>query len=39
MATNFLMFCSISSADGVAFMIGVLGVDCAVEEGRMCKDA
>ena len=29
MATNFLMFCSIGSADGVAFMVGVSGFECA----------
>ena len=35
MATNFLKFCSIGSGDGVAFMVGVLGVDCAAGVGSM----
>ena len=30
MATNFLKFCMADSVDGVAFVVGVLGVDCAV---------
>ena len=34
MATNFLMFCSTSS-DGVALVVGVLGVDCVAGEGRI----
>ena len=33
MATNFLMFCNIGSVDGVAFMVGVLGVDCVAGVG------
>ena len=33
MATNFLMFCNIGSADGVAFVVGVLGMDCAAGVG------
>ena len=46
MATNFLMFCSTSSVDGVAFMVGVLGVDCAADrihtkslggKGKLCS--
>ena len=36
MATNFLKFCMSDSADGVAFVVGVLGVDCAAGEGSMC---
>ena len=35
MPTNFLMLCSTGSADGVAFMVGVLGVDCAAGVGSM----
>ena len=35
MATNFLKFFSIGS-DGVAFIVGALGVDCAAGEGSMC---
>ena len=34
MATNFLMFCSTGITDGVAFVVGVLGVDCAA--GVIC---
>ena len=34
-ATNFLMLCSTGSADGVAFVVGVLGVDCAAGMGTM----
>ena len=35
MATNFLMLCSTGSADGAAFVVGVLGVDCVVGVGSM----
>ena len=35
MATNFLMLCSTGSADGVTFVVGVLGVDCAAGVGSM----
>ena len=35
MATNFLMLCNTASADGVAFVVGVLGVDCDVGVGSM----
>ena len=35
MATNFLMLCSTSSANGVAFVVGVLGVDCVAGVGKM----
>ena len=34
-ATNFLKFCMAGSADGVAFVVGVLGVDCAACVGRI----
>ena len=34
MATSFLKFFSIGS-DGVAFIVGALGVDCAAREGSM----
>ena len=34
MATNFLMFCSTGSADGVAFVVGVSGFECAA---GVCK--
>ena len=37
MATNFLMLCSIDSADGVTFVVGVLGWDCGVGEGSICN--
>ena len=33
MATSFLRFCR-SSGDGVAFMVGALGVDCASGVGK-----
>ena len=36
MATNFLMFCRASIANGMAFLEGVSGVECAAGEGRMC---
>ena len=36
MATNFLMFYNTRSAAGVTFMVGVLGVDCAAGEGKIC---
>ena len=35
MATNFLMLCRTGSADGVAFVVGVFGVDCAAGVGSM----
>ena len=35
-ATNFLKLLSQGSANWVAFGVGVLGVDCAAGEGRMC---
>ena len=35
MSTNFLKFCMAGSADGVAFVVGVLGVDCAAGVGSM----
>ena len=36
MAANFLRFCRAGSVDGMAFAVGVLGVECATGEGRMC---
>ena len=36
MATNFLRFCKADSVNWVAFVVGVLGVDCAAGEGSMC---
>ena len=35
-ATNFLMFCSTGSVNGVAFMVGASGVNSAAGEGRVC---
>ena len=35
LATNFLNFCRIGSAIDVAFMVGVLGVDCVADVGKM----
>ena len=35
MATNFLKFCSIGSASGVAFVVGVSGFECAAGVGRI----
>ena len=34
MATNFLKFC-VGSKGGMAFVVGVLGVDCVAGEGRI----
>ena len=34
-ATNFLKFCKASSENGVAFPVGVSGVECAAGEGRI----
>ena len=36
MATNFLMFCTSSDGLTLALGAGVLGVDCAAGEGRVC---
>ena len=36
MAANFLRFCRACSVDGMAFAVGVSGVECAVGESRMC---
>ena len=36
MATNVLKFCRAGIANWVAFVVGVLGVDCAAGEGSMC---
>ena len=36
MATSFLRFCKAGSVDGMAFAVGVSGVECAASEGRMC---
>ena len=33
-ATNFLMFCSTGSVNGVAFMVSASGFECAVGVGR-----
>ena len=36
MATNVLKFCRAGIANWVAFVVSVLGVDCAAGEGSMC---
>ena len=36
MATSFLRFCRARSVDGMAFAVGVSGVECAAGEDRMC---
>ena len=36
MATNVLKFCKAGIENWVAFVVGVLGVDCATGEGSMC---
>ena len=36
MATSFLRFCRAGIVDGMAFAVGVSGVECTVGEGRMC---
>ena len=35
LATNFLNFCKTDSAIDVAFVVGVLGVDCVAGVGKM----
>ena len=35
MATNLLMFCSTGSVDGVAFVVGVSGFECAAGLGKI----
>ena len=39
MATNFLMFCSIGSADGVAFVVGVSGFECTAGVGKIYTES
>ena len=34
--TNFLRFCRVGSVDGKTLVAGVLGVECAVGEGKIC---
>ena len=38
MTTSFLRFCRAGSVDGMAFVVGVSGVECAVGEGRIYSD-
>ena len=38
-ATNFLKFCRASNANGVAFPIGVSGVECAAGEARIYTES
>ena len=35
MTTSFLRFCRAGSVDGMAFAVGVSGVECATGEGRI----
>ena len=35
MTTSFLRFCRAGSVDGMAFAVGVSGVECAAGEGRI----
>ena len=35
MTTNFLRFYRVGSVDGMAFAVGVSGVECAAGEGRI----
>ena len=35
MATSFLRFCRAGNVDGMAFVVGVSGVECAAGEGRI----
>ena len=39
MATNFMMFCSTSSADGVAFVVGVSGFECVASVGKIYTES
>ena len=39
MATNFLMFYSTGSADGVAFVVGVSGFECVVGVGKIYTES
>ena len=36
MAANFLRFFRADNVDGMTFIVGVSGVECAISEGRMC---
>ena len=35
MTTSFLRFCRVGNVDGMAFTVGVSGVECAAGEGRI----
>ena len=39
MATNFLMFCCTCSVNGVAFMVGALGFECAAGVGKIYTES
>ena len=39
MTTNFMMFCSTGSADGVAFVVSVSGFKCAVGVGKIYTES
>ena len=38
-ATNFLMFCSTGSTDGVAFVVGVSRFECAASVGKIYTES
>ena len=39
MATNFMMFCSTCTADGVAFVVGVSRFECTAGVGKIYTES
>ena len=39
MATNFLKFCGIGSGDGMAFVVGISGFECAAGVGKIYTES
>ena len=39
MATNSMMFCSTGSVNGVAFMVGALGFECAAGVSKIYTES